>query len=315
MATAPTTGTDVSKSIGWADGTSLQGSAAESLVEALTAMLRVSTVPPVLLTLAGDTPGVLAGVDSMIALAEFAEAGDFLANVRDTQDAAKSATDVASIAYQVFDKGIQNAECTFTLAGEYPDIGSAASLSAQRLDLPGAMITQHGKTFPGVGTTPITQGELDVLISKRCNVYTRVMNIPTLFGGFTGRAGSWSDAVYWVLWLKNRMSLAIFNAMRASRRFSTAQLEDTIHRTMSVAVRSGGILPGGTVNVGLKEEIRRATGNFDFDGTLGQGYLVWVEQPSVRTDLDRENRLGRFKLWIAPSDAIHKVVGDIVLSG
>ena len=111
------------------------------------------------------------------------------------------------------------------------------------------------------------------------------------------------------------MELNIFNAQRASRRFNTAILTDTILQVMRTAVQSGGAQPGGRVNAGVKADIIATTGNYEFDGTLSAGYLVWVESQSVRSDLDRENRIGRFKVFVSPADAIHRVVGDIVLSG
>ena len=41
------------------------------------------------------------------------------------------------------------------------------------------------------------------------------------------------------------------------------------------------------------------------------GYLLWVEQASARSDLDRENRTARFKAWLSPSDAIHSLSSEI----
>ena len=150
---------------------------------------------------------------------------------------------------------------------------------------------------------------------KRTNVYTTVGGSPALVGGYSGRAGSWADAVWFLLFLKNELEISIFNAQRASRRFNTAILTDTITGVMEVAVRSGGAMPGGRVNASTKQDIISTTGNNDFDGVLVAGYLLWVEQASARSDLDRENRTARFKAWLSPSDAIHSVIGDLVLSG
>ena len=83
---------------------------------------------------------------------------------------------------------------------------------------------------------------------------------------------------------------------------------------MNTLRQSGGVQPGGRVNAALANEIGNIINDPDFDGTLPTGFFLWVEQPSQRTDLDRENRIGRFSLFIAPADAIHDVVGSIRLS-
>ena len=104
----------------------------------------------------------------------------------------------------------------------------------------------------------------------------------------------WADAQYWLGWLKNEMELNIFNAQRASDWFNTAILNDTINDVMAVASRSGGLQPGGRVNAGCAQpdqkhlQIARTS-----DGILPTGWLKWVEQPAARSDLDRENRIGR----------------------
>ena len=149
--------------------------------------------------------------------------------------------------------------------------------------------------MPGARPTRITETQRRELERKRTNVYTTVGGSPALVGGYTGRAGSWADAVWFLLFLKNELELSIFNSQRASRRFNTAILTDTITGVMEVAVRSGGVMPGGQVNSSTKQDIIATTGNNDFDGTLVAGYLLWVEQPSARSDLDRENRNRAFQ--------------------
>ena len=121
--------------------------------------------------------------------------------------------------------------------------------------------------------------------------------------------------MWWLLWLKNQMGTGIWNAMGASRRLTSGILTDTIMGIMQAGIRNGGIMPGGVVNPATRADIISTTGNSDFNGTLTAGFLLWVQRPSVRTDADRTSRTGRFKTWIAPSEAIHRVLGDIVLSG
>ena len=320
---APTEGTDIRQELGFApvSGTTvLVGSNAETVTEAVDEIIRDAVGgTPVALMLGSDCPDTYesGGVtrDTRDDLAGFAQAGDYVYGLLDTSTEALTTGDTSSHVARAFSAQQSHVEPVYSKAGERPDIGLLALMSSQNLSLPASIITPHLKPLPGVEATNITESQRAELERKRCNVYTTVGGLPSLVGGYTGRAGSWLDAVWWLLWLKNTMEQDIFNAQRASRRFNTAILANTVHATMGVAVRSGGAMPGGTVNASIKQDIITTTGNYEFDGVLPAGYLLWVEQSNVRTDTDRENRIGRFKCWVAPADAIHRVVGDIVLSG
>ena len=313
------TGTDVSGLLGLTLETGAdykQGHDAEDVVDAIGEMVSVAQGgAPVALMIADDVPLVSGGTDTREAIAAYAQAGDFVFGLLDTSDQALVSGDATSHAALAFSRQQSHVEPVYSMAGERPDIGLLALMSSQNLNLPASIITPHLKALPGVGSTTITENQRAELERKRTNVYTTVGGLPSLVGGFTGKAGSWLDAVWWLLWLKNEMELNIFNAQRASRRFNTAILADTISQVMRTAVQSGGANPGGRVNASVKQDIIQTTGNNDFDGILVAGHLTWVENPSVRSDLDRENRIGRFKTWVAPADAIHRVTGDIVLSG
>ena len=320
---APSTGTDISDLLGMGVNSFpnyKQGSSQESITEAADAMIALAPEggPPVALMLDDDvleSTVTVGGLDVQTAMAAYAQAGDFVYGLLDVSDQALVTGDTTSHASLVFQRQQDHVEPLYSMPGERPDIGLLALMSSQNLSQPASIITPHLKSMPGVLPTNITETQRVELERKRTNVYTTVGGLPSLVGGFTGRAGSWLDAVWWLLWLKNEMKLNIFNAQRSSRRFNTAILADVLQQVMAGAVNNGGIMPGGRVNASVKQDIILTTGNYDFDGFLAAGYLTWIERPAVRSDLDRENRIGRFKVWMAPSDAIHKVYGDLVLSG
>ena len=317
------TGTDISTALGWtsaAGAESKTGHDAERVDSAAAEMIALAAgTAPVALMLADDvhltyTSGG-GSRDTRDDLAAFAQAGDYVFGQLETDNAALVTGDTTSKAALAFQRQQSHVETVYSMAGERPDIGLLALLSAQNLNLPASIITPHLKALPGVQPTIITETQRLELQRKRTNVYTTVGGLPALAGGYTGKAGSWLDAIWWLLWLKNEMELNIYNAQRAARRFNTAILRDTLTQVMRVAVQSGGTRPGGKVNASVKQDIIETTGNNEFDGILPAGWTMWVEQPNVRSDLDRENRIGRFKMWIAPADAIHEVLGSVVLSG
>ncbi len=317
--TAQSGGTDVSAALGFASGTEyLQGSSSETLSQAVARMVeRAPNGGPVALMLGTDCPLSYGSenTDTRDELAAFAQAGDYIYSLLDTSDQALATGDTTSHAARVFSASQSKVLPVYSKAGERPDIGMLALLSSQNLNNPASIITTHLKTLPGVETTFITETQRAALEAKRCNAYTRVGGLPSLIGGFTGKAGTWADAQWWLLWIKSELESHIYNAMRASRRFNTAILADTIHEVMSIGVRNGGIQQGGTVNSALKQDIIALTGNSEFNGVLSTGYLVWIESPNARSALDRESRIGRFSVFVSPADAIHKVIGSVVLSG
>ena len=320
----PSSGTDISDLLGMGVNSTpdyKQGHSQESITDAADEMIALAGEggAPVALMLDGtvleSTTMTADGMDVQTAMAAYAQAGDFVYGLLDVSDQAVVTGDDTSLSSLAFQRQQDKVEPLYSMPGERPDVGLLALMSSQNLDQPASIITPHLKSLPGVLPTNITETQRRELERKRTNVYTTVGGLPSLVGGFTGRAGSWLDAVWWLLWLKNKMKLNIFNAQRASRRFNTAILADVLQQVMAGAVNNRGIMPGGRVNASVKRDIITTTGNYEFDGILASGYLIWVERPAVRSDLDRENRIGRFKVWMAPSDAIHKVYGDLVLSG
>lgn len=318
---SPATGTDISTFLGFARGTTyLPGHDAETVVDAVGEMIDVSQGgAPVGILLAADAPltHTLGAVtrDTRDDLAAFAETGDYVFGLLDTAEQALVSNDDLSHAARVFANQQRHTEVVYSKPGELPEIGLMALLSSQNLNQPNSIITPHLKSIGNVEPTNVTENQLRELTRKRTNVYTTVGGLPSLVGGYTGKAGSWLDAEWWLLWVKNEHELAIFNAMRAAPRFDTAILTNILSQVNTLAARSGGIRPGGRVNASTQQDIIRTTGNVDFNGILTAGFLSWIEQPTVRSDLDRENRIGRFKTWYSPADAIHQVFGDLILSG
>ena len=319
--TAAATGTDISAALGMAqadDPLYRQGHDQESVADAAAEMVGFATSgAPVAIMLADDAPMTdpVAGGDTRENLAAWASAGDYVYFQLDTADQALDPSDLASVSYLAFNRNQGQVAATYSRAGEKPDVGLAAFQSAQRLDNAASIATAHAKGLPGVAATDITPTQYSALSLKRTNVVTNVGGLSTLVGGYTSRPGYWLDATWWLLWMKNRMANGLWNAMRGSRRLTPGIMADVITGIARAGVSNGGIQPGGVVNAQTKADIIAVTGNQEFNGTLVAGYLIWVERPSQATPQSRENRIGRFKMWLAPAPAIHQVMGDIILSG
>lgn len=314
---AAATGTDLTGFLGMndsSDPTYLQGHDAEAVGDALAEIVGLATAgSPVAIMLASDIADTVGGVDVRDAVSAYAQAGDHVFALLDTTDAALVTDDTTSALASAYGNGRSHVAPVYSVSGEKPDIGLLALMSGQNLSSPASIITPHGKAITGVQPSYLTSTQLAELTRKRSNVYTSVAGLPALLGGYTAAAGNWLDAVWWVLWAKNEIELAAWNAMRGSRRLTNAILRDSLGQVMTKGVRNGGIKPGGQASAATKADVIAVTGDENFDGVMSAGYIIWIDR--TPTDVDRENRIGRFKIWCVGSEAIHKVMGDLVFQG
>ena len=310
------TGTDISGLLGMTQATGVdykQGHDAESLGAAVVEMrdLAVSGAP-VALMLAADVPDAVGAVNVRRALAAVAQGGDYVAAILETNAQALATNDATSEAAVAFAASQDKVAAIYSMAGQKPDVGLMALMSAQNLDSRNSIITPNAKVLPSVLPTDITSAQLAELERKRTNVYTTVEGEASLLEGYTSRGGYWLDAVWWVLWAKRSLQLAIWRSQRSSERFNRVLLLDALTRVMQRGVGNGGLKPGRKLSADNRISVIATTGNDAFDGVLTTGFLVWVS-PSP-PDADREGRIGRFKIWATGADAIHKVFGDLTFA-
>ena len=301
--------------MGAGDAVYLQGHDEESITDAFAEMVSVASDAPVAVLLAPDAPltDPVGTGSTREALAAAAQSGDYIFALLDTSAQALVAGDTTSEGALAFGRSQNQVAALYSTPGELADVGLLAEMSSQNLSNAASIITPHGKPIPGVLAVNIDGPEYAELKRKNMNVLATVGGLPTLLGGYTSSAGRWLDVEWWLLWLKSEMESALFSAQRNSRRLTSAILHDAGTRVLQQGVRNGGIRPGGEVSAATKADIIRTTGNHGFDGVLTTGYLLWVQRSSVRTQANRDNRIGTFKAWAAPSEAIHEVTGDIIL--
>ena len=308
-------GTDISAALGMdaaSDPTYVLGSNAETIAQGVAAMIdRTDGGVPVAVMLADDAPLLVGTADTRNDLADYAEATGLIFALLETDERVEDPAEVTSHAYRAFNLQLGNVAAVYGLAGEKPDVGLMALLSAQNLDQPASIISPHTKTMPGVApVTGLTTTAREALEAKRVNVYTRIGRNAALYGGWASRSGYWLDAVWWNRWLKAQIETSVWDSMRRSRRFTRALLFDALAGVMQSAVRNGGLQGGRTVSAATRADVIATTGNRAFNGRLEAGWIVWVDNsPSLA---DRESRMARFKVWGTGSDAVHEVDGDVI---
>ena len=314
----PTTGTDISAELGMASDSAgrlyTEGRDAESVQNAIADMVAlVRDAPPVAVMLGSDaglTDPQAANADTRLRVAAYIQGTDMVFGFNDISDQAVAANDTTSVGAEIYAASSGRSAGLYTAADRRPDIGTLALLSGQDLDQPASLITPFGKPLPGVLPTDINETQLERLAAKNMSVYTTFNGVAGLYGGFSSQSGHFVDTVWWLSWLDRKLSETVWNTHRASRRFTTALLGDALRRVMQAGIRNGGIEPGRTVPATTRADIVAATGNQAFDGVLTTGYLVYLPRP---TDDDRTNRRARFLIWLASSEAVHTVSGNVKL--
>ena len=261
--TDATTDTDVAAALGMAadsDGlTYVQGGNAESIADGLAAMIEVVASEPVGIVFASDVPITVGGVDTRLAASAFAEADDYVFALEDTSDQAlaAAASDTTSYGAVALAQARGGTAVTY---GALSAVGLIAIMSGQNLGNPNSSVSPHGKAIPGVTPVSPTAAQSDALDAKRINYVAQVYGQNTLLGGYTSRDGHWLDAVWWNVWLKDRIQRAIWSSIRGSRRLTRALLADALSEALQAGVRNGGIEPGRTVSTAIKADIISANG-------------------------------------------------------
>ena len=206
-----------------------------------------------------------------------------------------------------FDNQQHHVGSFLTDAGELPDVGAAARLSAVDYSNAATQISLHGKALSNVAPTAIDDTAFAALQLIRGNIYTTVDGNPSVIDGYSAHSDYYLDESYGLIWLENELAQAQWSALRNSRRLTRAGLLRALNASFTQAVFNGILQAGLAVRAETAADIRRTTGNIAFgaggDATrvLIHGFLVWVGPVA--------GRKVAWKAWAAGSEAIHRTNG------
>ena len=185
------TGTAIETALGMAQASNplhLQGHDAEDPDAAWAEINRVVTGrQPVLAMRDEGTPDTFGGADTDDALKAFAQTIKAIYMTRSTT--------MAPIE-DAFDNQQHHVGSWLTDAGELPDVGAAARLSAVDYDGAATQISLHGKALVNVAPTEIDDTDFADLQAIRGNIYTTVDGNPSAIDGFTGNTNYYLDEAY-----------------------------------------------------------------------------------------------------------------------
>ena len=162
-------------------------------------------------------------------------------------------------------------------AVDYKGMSYMSYFSSVNFDAPTSLGTGHLLVLPGTSPVDLTDAQRAELVRKRCNYYVDLGGKNRVVGGLS--FGTFTDAKYGLDWFADALQVAAFDAMDAVPRPTVADVLDALVDTCGRALVNGVVGPG-SVKPATAAEIRRVTGNADFDGFLSAGYLVHAVAPT-----------------------------------
>ena len=255
--------------------------------------------------------GITAAID-LLALSRWVqEANNYMLALDVTGDSVLVQGESTSLAAQI---AVLEQERTFLVwsrTSDHKALSLAGRLSTVNFDGQNTLITAKFKSLPGTVPDVLTTAQKEELDRKRVGYYTRFGPDAIFAEGHTLKPGVWIDSRYWLDWITNAIQTEVYNLLRQhptrvpQTDSGIASITATIERVCEAGRRNGGIAPG-QVSEALAHDIRLATGNRDFDGTLTLGYLVSVGSIADQLQANRDARMApRISVWLKASGAVH----------
>ena len=193
---------------------------------------------------------------------------------------------------------------------DHKALSLAARLSSVNFDGQNTLITAKFKSLPGTTPDSLTTTQKGELDRKQIGYYTRFGPDAIFAEGWLAN-GDWIDVRYWLDWITNAIQTEVYDLLRQhptrvpQTDSGVASITAVINRVCEAGRRNGGIAPG-RVSEALANDIRLATGNRDFNGTLNLGYLVSVGSVADQVQAERDARKAPpISVWLKASGAIH----------
>ena len=254
--------------------------------------------------------GITAAID-LLALSRWVQAANnYMLALDVAGDSVLVQGESTSLAAQI---AVLEPERTFLVwsrTSDHKALSLAGRLSTVNFDGQNTLITAKFKSLPGTAPDVLTTAQKEELDRKRVGYYTR-FGPDAIFAEGWMLNGDWIDSRYWLDWITNAIQTEVYNLLRQhptrvpQTDSGVASITAAINRVCGAGRRNGGIAPG-RVSEALAHDIRLATNNPSFDGTLTLGYLVSVGSIAGQSQGERDARMAPpISVWLKASGAIH----------
>ena len=263
--------------------------------------------------------GITAAID-LLALSRWVQAANnYMLALDVTGDSVLVQGESASLAAQVSALEQGRTFLVWSRTSAHKALSLAGRLSTVNFDGQNTLITAKFKSLPGTVPDVLTTAQKEELDRKRVGYYTRFGPDAIFAEGWLAN-GDWIDVRYWLDWITNAIQTDVYNLLREhptrvpQTDSGVASITAAINRVCGAGRRNGGIAPG-QVSEALAHDIRSATGNRDFNGTLTLGYLVSVGSIADQSQGERDARMAPpISVWLKASGAIHSAEVKLVFT-
>ncbi len=309
----PASGTDVSILLGLDENATLnQGADEETITEAIEAIIALNDSPYFV-----TVENTIVDFDTLNEVRVWVASRPYMFYMDNAEAGALTPGESASVGAQFFVFEPPRIVGMWSETKDYKALSFAGRYSSINFSGANTLLTGNLKELPGTVPDDLTTTEISALEEKYMNYYapffsTGSPSVNGVFNGTTMKPNVWADVRYFLDWAVNAVQVDVFNLLRNSNKVpqteaGVASIQEVIETVMAQAVRVGGIAPG-QVSAEMKLDVQQTTGNYDFDGFLNDGYLVFAPGIATQSQSDRNLRKSPpFKVWMKGSGAIHSV--------
>ena len=206
----------------------------------------------------------------------------------------------------------------WSYTADYKAVALAGTFSSVSFSGSGTLITGKFRVLTGTKADNLTNAQTDELRRKRVNFYELLGGdaIISSDGTTFGSGTKYIDSIQGIDWMNNAIATDLYSALRTTRRIPNnadgiATIEDVIAGVCEDAVTNGLLAPIRVSNT-MAGEIRRVTGNENFNGVLSNGYIVYARPVSELTQSQRDAReTVAFNVFAKLSGAVHEIEANL----
>jgi fibronectin type 3 domain-containing protein len=287
FATVPTSGTDLSALMGLtesAGAVSVDGTAGESLLDAVQALANISNDWYGVLVAATATDGDIQSVAAYIEAATPSRIFGITTQDAKTADPTQT-TDIASVL-----KGLKYKRTFVQYSTSSPYAAASLFGRAFTVNFNGnnTTITLKFKQEPGVSAETLTQNQAAAVTAKNCNMFVNYNNSTAIIQEGVMCSGDFFDERHGLDWLENYVQTNVYNLLYTSTTKvpqtdgGVNQITTTVEQSLDQGVANGLIAPGVWNADGFGQLVRGQA--------LPKGYYVYAPPISSQSQADREAR-------------------------
>ena len=200
---------------------------------------------------------------------------------------------------------------TWSQQRDYKGLGIAARQSAVDF-VSGSVINLNNRLIRGVTADDLTSQQATQLLASNTNGYLLYVGGRSAYQPGRNYNGAWADEQFFIDWLVDRIQNEVMDRLQQEPRvpqtaLGWARVASVIRASCELGL-SNGALAGGAVDEDTAGDIRRRTGQSDFDGVLPRGSRVYVRPP---TSSDIANRRLTVDVWLRFSGAVNSVTVNL----